>query len=238
MRWKLVLCSALATTVSVVSLGCDSSVPVAPPAPAEPVTKSSQVMEARAEPPAEIEFKPKTYTFGFFRGKVTAIGPDWVELGAGWRGYKEVGGKHDEGNDKPIRLSALGSIAGGELDETEHPAGTYRLTDLKVGDSALIETAVTGDKRQFCFQIIITRRPGRTIPPMPGDRFAKRPATAHLQSHVRYQAEQDWEEKGIPIPDEYLDKWGQAPWTNPPYLPPMRAPMPREVKPAIPLAKP
>ena len=47
--------------------------------------------------------------------------------------------------------------------------------------------------------------------------------------HLRNQAYQDWEEKGIPIPRKYLDPDGRAPWTNPPY-PPV-APQPREAKP-------
>jgi hypothetical protein len=81
-------------------------------------------------------------------------------------------------------------------------------------------------------EIIIERRLGGKIPPIPDDPFPQ------FGIHLRNQAYQDWEEKRIPIPDEYLDKWGQAPWTNPPYLPPMRAPMPREAKPTMPQPTP
>jgi hypothetical protein len=45
----------------------------------------------------------------------------------------------------------------------------------------------------------------------------------------RDQAEQDWEEKRIPIPARYCGRDGTCPWTNPPYPLPV-APAPREVK--------
>jgi hypothetical protein len=174
----------------------------------------------------------------YYGGVVSAIGPDWVEIGAGWRGTVEV--DEDSGRKwvrengdtkKSKRISVAGTKPGGDPDG-EGRGLTYQLTDLKVGDGVFIESAEGQDGTEWTVAIEIKRRPGGKIPAMRDDPFP------HLGLHLRYQGYQDWEEKRIPIPDQYLDPYGQAPWTNPPYLPPMRAPMPREAKPAMPQPTP
>jgi hypothetical protein len=164
-------------------------------------------------PPVLLQPKPKLVieTWSAIGGKVTAIGPDWVEIGAGWRGYLDLLNQNAGGNDKPVRVSTAGTRAGGDPDGFGDQ-DTYRLTDIKVGDVVSVDAGVTRTKERFCRNIIIMRRPGGTIPPVPTDPFAGKPDLAHLAFHVRFQAEQDWEEKGIPIPRRYLDRDGI--WTR------------------------
>jgi hypothetical protein len=157
-----------------------------------------------------------------YSGVVSDIGPDWLELRPGWE-PSELGKKKPYNNKKPKRVSALGTVVGGNP-QGEGRGTTYRLTDLKVGDIVSVETGITREGEEYCLQILINRRPGGIIPPEPGERFPDR-----YGIHIRNQAEQDWEEKGIPIPKKYLDPNGRTPWTNPPY-PPV-APMPRAAKP-------
>jgi hypothetical protein len=157
-----------------------------------------------------------------FRGVVTEIGADWVELGAGWTGSDRTKEKWMKENKKPKRISAAGTIPGGDP-KGDGPRATYRLTDLKVGDVAQVWVGIGTDGEEWCREIKIYRRPGGTIPPRPGE------VRSDLNGwHMEMQAEQDWEEKGTPIPAKFL-RDGRYPWTNPPY-PPV-APQPRPAKP-------
>lgn len=156
-----------------------------------------------------------------YRGQVTAVGPGWVELGIGWQGESRRGKKHDP--QKPVRLSTLGTKPGGNPDG-EGEKLTHLASDLRVGDTVNIDVNFDKDGDEWTTEIRILRCPGRKIPPMSGDPFIGTEDAFHL----RDQAEQDWEEKGIPIPKRYLNSEGRAPWTTPPY--PLVAPMPREVK--------
>jgi hypothetical protein len=81
---------------------------------------------------------------------------------------------------------------------------------------------ISRDGEEWPDEITIRRRPGGKIPPFYGDPFVA--TSPELAFHLSYQAEQDWEEKGVPIPAKYLPN-GRAWWTNPPY-PPV-APLPR-----------
>lgn len=168
----------------------------------------------------------QVHTLGGYLGKIQAIGADWVELAPGWEGVQKKGKKtwREEDSKKPKRLSTVGTFAGGD------PQGarrfeTYRLSDLKTGDVVDIDTGITRDGEEFCLEIIIMRRPGGKIPRLPEEKLPERVAERHL----RNQSEQDWEEKGIPIPPRFLNPEGRAPWTKPPY-PPV-APEPRAAKP-------
>jgi len=156
-----------------------------------------------------------------FSCKVESIGSDWIVIAAGWSGSLGGTKKPNEGNDKPVRLLFAGTVAGGDADGLFSGDATYRLSDLKVGDRIIVETFVTAQGAHYCYQLSILRRPGGKIPPLPGDPFAG----TKYEHHLREQAAQEWEEKGIPIPAEYLPTDGHAPWTNPPY-PPV-APEPR-----------
>jgi hypothetical protein len=95
------------------------------------------------------------------------------------------------------------------------------LTDLQVGDVVYVYTEFNRGGDEWTTEIVISRRPGGRIPPQSLTDWGS-PSLAQEQN----QAEQDWEERGIPIPQRFLSS-GRAPWTNPPY-PPV-APEPREV---------
>jgi hypothetical protein len=178
-----------------------------------------------ADPPELVQPKPKRvmHDRGYYRGVVTDVGPDWLALGAGWEG--ETARKKQQDHKKPKRISAAGTRPGGNPDG-EGEQRTHLVTDLKVGDVVTVQADFSRGGEEWTSEIIIQRRPGGKIPPQWGDPFVK--TDPHLAFHLQQQAEQDWEEKGVPIPKKYLDTWGRAPWTNPPY-PPV-APMPREVK--------
>jgi hypothetical protein len=164
---------------------------------------------------------PEIQALGHCYGPVTALGADWIEVGPGWEGPRDVTKKQPEDNKKARRLSVAGTLAGGDPDGIGREF-TYRLSDLKVGDVVFADTCGARDGAEYCLTIIIRRRPGGKIPPLPADDLG-------VGFHLRYQAEQDWEEKGIPIPRKYLDKDGRQRWTKPPY-PPV-APMPRPANP-------
>ena len=183
-----------------------------------------------ADPPAKAAPKPNPndfYTLGGFGGKVTKVGKDWFEIAPGWEGHLGGRKKQNEGNDQPIVVFTVGTRVGGAPLQAGVPnVDTYLLTDLKVGDIVSVDTSVTRAGQQFAVALIIRRRPGGKIPMLPPNQFGE---PSFISG--RNQAEQDWEEKGVPIPKKYLDH-GRYPWTNPPY-PPV-APMPREAKPAAP----
>jgi hypothetical protein len=160
--------------------------------------------------------------FQGYGGKVADVGPDWVELAAGWEAFgPDV---NQKGNDKSKRISAAGTKPGGDPDGPEFVFDTHLIADIKVGDVVSVYVGVLRDGREWATEIHIRRRPGGKIPPTPPDKFG-----LHSDLVERFQAHQDWEEKGTPIPVKFLDKNDRAPWTNPPY-PPV-APMPRAAKP-------
>jgi hypothetical protein len=146
---------------------------------------------------------------------------------------KNVIRRREYDNSKPKRISLTRTRPGGDFDcEPFLPVSvseeTHLGTDLLVGDVVSLSVGVTREGEEWAMQLTIERRPFGRIPPIHGDPHLGMPQAIHL----RYQAWQDWEEKGTPIPKMLLDRDGRAPWTNPPY-PPV-APMPREAKPGTP----
>jgi hypothetical protein len=75
----------------------------------------------------------------------------------------------------------------------------YRLTDVRVGDEVDLELERL-DGVWECTSIRIRRRPGGRIPP---SREATSIQFPELAWHERMNAEQDWEEKGIPVPNKF-----------------------------------
>lgn len=201
-------CSVIAVLVIILSLlasGCG----VAPP---ESINTSAGV-RAVADPPEPKQTSPRPRARfnhkGGCGGTVVALGSDWLEV-------------KDQG--KPARrILCDGTIPGG-CEKGVGETDTYRLSDVQIGDVVTILLGVDGQD-DISLAIWINRRPGGVIPPCSNDPLVATVGALHRQN----QAEQDWEEKGIPIPRQYLDREGRAPWTNPPY-PPV-APMPREAKP-------
>lgn len=186
----------------------------------------------RASPVPDKKSKPKESARPVIRdytkrsGVVKQLGPGWLELDAGWSAPRTEGKPPDYDNSKPVRLSAVGTTPGGDLGGVGREC-THRLADLRPKDYVSIEAGLTKEGQLYCLEITIIRRPGGTIPRWSGERFREHPAERHFQN----QAEQDWEEKGIPIPKLYLDPQGRAPWTNPPYPPVAPQPRPAPAKP-------
>ena len=157
-------------------------------------------------------------------GVVKDVGADWIELAAGWEGAQLFDSEghlltKKPDNSKPKRITAAGTTASG------NPTGdgkrfTYLLKDLKKGDKIQLIANIEKDRSEWCGEVRILRRPGGKIPPKPGD------GDSPLAWHLYKQAEQDWEEKGVPIPEKFLSD-GRYPWTTPPY-PPI-APIPRQI---------
>ena len=108
------------------------------------------------------------------------------------------------------------------------PGDSYRIQDVKVGDSIYIRyDRIEGS--YTCNQLCICRRPGGLVPPSPDD-----PGDAlGNKYHEWANAHNEWLDNGTPMPDKFL---------SPRDLAERRAkiaPMPREVKiPRIPDAEP
>jgi hypothetical protein len=119
----------------------------------------------------------------------------------------------------PLIFPFAGSFAEAKVPPGGHVNGSvYLPKDVRVGDRVAIMYADDGTRVE-CYEISILRRPGGRVPPGYVSGF-------FLQHHERMQAYQDWEEKGVAIPEKYRDK-GRLDFLDPPY-PPV-APMPREV---------
>lgn len=124
---------------------------------------------------------------------------------------------------KTFRVSE--ALAAGKFDSGGGSAFSYRLSDVRVGDRVCIWYNRV-DGVDICERISIDRRPGGRIPPAPGQR-----SEDPIQWHEWMNAQQDFEEKGIPIPDKYLP---HCPGIDEQRI----APMPRLVTPKAPLPKP
>jgi len=200
--------------------GCE---PPAPPEAPKPTQAEDAFGEAALPPrPMRKEGPGREY-----KGVVSAVGQDWFELAVGWR-VSTRGPSLPPDPAKPKRISAARTKLAGDS-TGESWTFTHLISDLQVGDRVHLDTCGDwDDESEFVYRLQIKRRPGGVIPPITGDFF---PGTENALQ-LRDQAEQDWEERRVPIPRKYLDENGQAPWTNPPYMPLPVAPPPRAVTPA------
>jgi hypothetical protein len=122
--------------------------------------------------------------------------------------------------DQPARrFPVRGPLAAGGYPEKELPGNTYRLADLAVGDRVGVTGKLLGEAA-FAESLSIHRRPGGRVPPAPAD-LAKAPPLNQPYYHEMQNAEQDWEDHGIPLPKGYHEFQR---WVHP-------APPPREVVP-------
>lgn len=171
-------------------------------------------------------------THGSFRGMVTKVGPDGFELAPGWEGElaannRKAEAQNAEARKKPLWIVTAGTAAAGPKPGVRaREQRTHWVTDLRIGDIVDVETEVTTTLEQYCKDLIICRRPFGKIPMPPKEAIGFRYVVEMRQ------AEQDWEEKGVPIPAKHLPADGRAPYLRPPYPP--EAPTPHEVKPAKP----
>ena len=98
---------------------------------------------------------------------------------------------------------------------------SYRLVDVQIRDQVMLDCGLVNGEWVFN-GIRINRRPGGRVPPAPGD-YDDGPFKGAPKWHDGINALQDWEERGIPIPDKYHPRGNQA----------GIAPMPREPIPRI-----
>ncbi len=107
--------------------------------------------------------------------------------------------------DQPLRTFELSDQlrAGGY--STGHGASySYRIQNVAVGDDVSLRFRRDEEVPRLCEAIAIVRRPNGRIPRAPDQE-----ATDRFPHHERMQAEQDWEEKGVPLPPQY--QWLRAP---------------------------
>ncbi|MBX9627779.1 MAG: hypothetical protein K2X82_28535 [Gemmataceae bacterium] len=88
-------------------------------------------------------------------------------------------------------------LAAGGFHEEEMLGSTYRLADVRVGDEVTLWLQRDGPEG-VCRAVQIERRPGGRVPPAPGER-----PDDPDPYHAWVNAYQDWEERGIPLPDKY-----------------------------------
>lgn len=119
-----------------------------------------------------------------------------------------------DGKKREFRVG-VGLSAGGVPGTAPYYA--YRMSDLKDGDlvEVLYNSRAGGDVAEC---LCIRRRPNGRVPPAPGDK-----ATL-LPFHERMNAQQDFEEKGIPIPEKFRRMPGAI--NGVPVLPPGVVPEP------------
>ncbi len=128
----------------------------------------------------------------FFVGTVTEVARDAITL------------KLPKGQTQRFPVGSC--LASGGFFPDQYP-GSYRLCDVAVGDKVdMWCLELNGVLR--CETICIHRRPGGRVPPCPGER-ANHPSSWHEDMN----AQQDFEEKGIPIPKKFDPKQGLG-WLN------------------------
>jgi hypothetical protein len=100
------------------------------------------------------------------------------------------------GDELVIRRFVAGEyLANGEQDPWERLNCDYRLGDIRVGDRVYLKLHELGDE-DVCASVRIFRRPGGRVPPAPWDE----PEPGRIPYHERMNAQQAFEEKGIPLP--------------------------------------
>lgn len=106
---------------------------------------------------------------------------------------------------QPRTFPVTADLAGPVVPAGLRTAGDlYLITDVRPGDHVRTTFADDG-VIATCYEISIRRRPGGRVPPG----YDKRPYYVAYH-HDRMNAIQDWEEKGIPIPDLYHPRGNQA----------------------------
>jgi hypothetical protein len=208
MNWKLALIGTLSVVIAPAmplrsGTARNPNPPSDPPAVGRAPAKVAAGDQQVAPPPRlrlpELKFYPKTtpvpaimsrteYMWEY-TGQVTAVDEFSITIRA-W-------------GEEPKRFPAAGKLAGQQPIEPEQGSG-YVLSDVRVGDLVSIRY-YTSHRRgilEVCLEVKIWRRPGGKIPPWPGDGD---PLTNErgTRFHQRMQAYQDWEEKGIPIPEKF-----------------------------------
>lgn len=97
----------------------------------------------------------------------------------------------------PRKFRASAVLAGGGVPNDADDCRAYRLADVRVGDEVSIEGRKV-DGVWECLSICIDRRPGGWVPPS-----ASAGKTPPHPWHEWANAMQDWEEKGIPLPEKF-----------------------------------
>lgn len=132
---------------------------------------------------------------------------------------REIEGKRFIIPAQPSRkFTAVGPLAEGGYLKAGIPRAQYRLSDVKVGDKVFFDWRRVGNVYEVHY-VGISRRPGSRVPPSPGEKPGEKNAW-----HERCNAFQDWEERGIPIPDKYHPGGHQAGIAPPPHEPLPRIP--------------
>ncbi|MBX9580931.1 MAG: hypothetical protein K2X87_11535, partial [Gemmataceae bacterium] len=100
--------------------------------------------------------------------------------------------------DMPAReFPADEVLAAGGFSPQVTACSSYRLSDVRVGDLVFIEVRYDRDE-PVCWAISIERRPGGRVPVAPGQK-----PDDNIKHHEVMNTYQDWEERGIPLPDKY-----------------------------------
>jgi hypothetical protein len=114
----------------------------------------------------------------------------------------------------PLRFRVSDWLAAGGYDPALRHTDIYPLSEVRLGDRVRLRNSQTDMHCQqsayVCREVSIRRRPGGKIPPAWGEK-----PNALYKHHERMQAYQDWEEKGVPLPD-YLHPGGPWPQLAPP----------------------
>lgn len=120
------------------------------------------------------------------------------------KGSITIRGREEGTNDAVVTRTfpAGEALLRGEQDRRERSDNDYRLADVKVGDTVFVvlDLATPDDT---CLTVRIRRRPGGSVPPAPWD-------NARDPHHLRMNAWQAFEEKGVPLPPKYDPKYVSA----------------------------
>jgi len=139
-----------------------------------------------------------THATQHIRGRVLAYSASGIVL------------KSENGIVQPMLIGTiLRSAPHGDFNA---PFENYTIADLKNGDSVVIGY-ITLNRVDYAETLCIRRRPGGRVPIAPGE-----VPTSQNQWHERCNAEQELEEKGIPLPEKFTRFNGFGKWNGVPVL--------------------
>lgn len=154
--------------------------------------------EARGQPPGIMQI-PEHH-----EGKVTALSETIIRI--------------QKGDEEGITFTFSAVLVANQIpkvarDRTVSSHETYRPCDVRVGDIVEI-VRNRKDGVDICESILILRRPGGRVPQAPGQKHD--PENPQWSWHFVANAQQDLEEKGIPLPDCLIPPWKKKAVAPPP----------------------
>lgn len=156
---------------------------------------------AAADGPPALEVKKPEFKGARMSGTVTRLGKDGFSI-KGWVN-QPVAPKRYNGE---LHLQLSADLRAGRFSPGTPAAQSYLPENLRVGDGVLIEFDRRGGAA-ICTSIMIYKRPGGRVPPSPNVKEDEKIERAFgYKWHEGQNARNDWQDRGIPLPDKFKPK--------------------------------